>query len=399
MTKIAYFDCFSGCSGDMILGALLDAGLPLEVLEAGLRSLNLNGYQLSLEKVKRASITASKLNVKINDPDHQHSRSLTDILELINSSHLPEEVKIASCSIFQRLGEVEGKIHGIPVEKVHFHEIGGIDSIIDIVGAVYAFYVLGVKRFYSSPLPLGNGSISTEHGILPVPAPATLQLLAMAKAPVSGSTSSFMPQGELVTPTGAAIITTLAKFDRPDIIIDTIGYGSGSKEFSNWPNVLRIWLGEELEQTGSGDIILMETNIDDMNPQIYGYLMEKLFAENAIDVWLTPIQMKKNRPATMLSIIAPSVQESRLTELLMKETTTLGIRVRPVFRHIAARDTIRIESSLGSVRVKIKKYQDLLLDISPEYDDCRKIAVEKDIPLREVYRKIIEESRQYLNPD
>jgi pyridinium-3,5-bisthiocarboxylic acid mononucleotide nickel chelatase len=398
MAKIAYFDCFSGCSGDMILGALLDTGLPLDTLKEGLSSLNIEGFKLTLEKVKKVSIIASKFNVVLTE-SHHHSRTLTDILQIIESSHLQEKVKKMSSAIFQRLGEVEGRIHGVPPEKVHFHEIGAIDSIIDIVGTVFAFEFLGVQQFYSSPLPPGSGQVSTEHGILPVPAPATLELLAMANAPITDPPDKSKAPGELVTPTGAALVTMLAKFSRPDMVIEKVGYGAGTREFENWPNVMRIWLGEDKQKSGDTDLILMETNIDDMNPQIYGYLMEKLFSEQAIDAWLTPIQMKKNRPATMLSVIAPSDLESRLTELLMKETTTLGIRVRPIFRHIAAREIVQIESSLGRVRVKIKKFNNELLDISPEYDDCRQIAIEKEIPLREVYRTVIEESRQLLKPD
>ncbi len=397
MAKIAYFDCFSGCSGDMILGALLDAGLPLDTLQEGLKGLNIEGFKLTLEKVKRCSITASKFSVVLSESNHHHARTLTDILKIIKSSQLQENVKNVSSRIFQRLGEVEGKIHGVPPEEVHFHEIGAVDSIVDIVGTVFAFEFLGVHQFYSSSMPSGRGQVITQHGILPVPAPATLELLAMANAPISDPPDKSGKPGELVTPTGAALVTTLAQFGRPDMIVDKIGYGAGAREFEKWPNIMRIWLGDDKQKPGETDLILMETNIDDMNPQIYGYLMEKLFAEQATDAWLTPIQMKKNRPATMLSVIAPAHLEFKLTELLMKETTTLGIRVRPIFRHIAAREIVQVKSSLGRVRVKIKKFNNQLLDISPEYDDCRLIAIEKEIPLREVYRTVIEESKQSLN--
>jgi uncharacterized protein (TIGR00299 family) protein len=394
MTKIAYFDCFSGCSGDMLLAALLDSGLPLETLKKGLSSLDLSDYQLSIEKVKRSSIAATQFRVEVDSHKHVHHRSLSDILHLIETSSLSPWVKAKSSLIFQRLGEVEAGIHGQTINEVHFHEIGGVDSIIDIVGTVFAFEALNIVGFYSSPLPLGDGYVSTAHGLLPVPAPATLKLLAMAKAPILESPKSSEPSGELVTPTGAAIITCLAAFGRPNMNLDKIGHGAGSKDFKDRPNVLRVWLGEEIKTTNQEGLILLETNIDDMNPQIYGYLMEKLLAEKALDVWLTPIQMKKNRPAVTLSVLAASQFEGKLIEIIMRETTTLGIRTRPVSRHIAQRELIEFGSSLGHVQAKVKRFAGQIVDISPEYEDCRRIALEKDIPLREVYRIINTEIRK-----
>ena len=243
---------------------------------------------------------------------------------------------------------------------------------------------------------MGNGNVSTAHGVLPVPAPATLQLLSMAKAPLVSSPSNDVFAGELVTPTGAAIVTSLAIFKQPDMTVDKVGYGAGFKEISAWPNVLRIWLGEEKDNSCDESLILLETNIDDMNPQIYGYLMERLLAEKASDVWFTPVQMKKNRPAVMLSVLAHPQFESRLIEIIMKETSTLGIRVRPVSRHVAQRETHEFESSLGQARVKIKRFSGDILDVSPEYEDCRRIAVERNMPLQEVLRVIESESRQRL---
>jgi uncharacterized protein (TIGR00299 family) protein len=395
MAKIAYFDCFSGCSGDMILGALLDAGLELDALKDGLGSLNINGYSLSTEKVKRSHITATKFNIVIDEHAHHH-RSLADILEIIESSKLSAEVKTKSSTIFQRLGEVEAKIHGVTIEDVHFHELGAVDTIIDIVGAVFAMEVLQIERCYSSSLPVGKGSVSTTHGILPIPAPATLQLLADSNVPVIPPPESAAYLGELVTPTGAALITTLASFNQPSMTIDKIGYGAGTKEFDIWPNILRVWLGEEIVKADSENMVLLETNIDDMNPQIYGYLMEKMFTEDAVDVWFTPIQMKKNRPAVMLSVIAPKYAESRLTETIMRETSTLGIRVSPISRHTAEREIYELESSLGQTRVKVKRFSGNVLDISPEYEDCRRIALERGMPLQEVFRIIEAESRQHL---
>lgn len=392
MSKIAYFDCFSGCSGDMILGALLDVGLSEPALKAGLNSIPLEGYHLVVEKTKRASIAATRVKVIIDEDEVLPERSLSDILEIIEASDLSTEVKERGVTIFQRLGQVESKIHGSPLDEVHFHELGGIDSIVDIMGVVIGFSILGIEQFYSSPLPLGGGKVSTAHGILPVPAPATLELIAMVQAPVTDFTNPLISEAELVTPTGAAIITSLANFRRPSIILENVGYGAGEKDFGAWPNVLRLWVGEETVLANNEELILLETNIDDMNPEIYGYLMDKLFKEGAVDVWYTPIQMKKNRPATMVSVLAPRYAEFNLTETMMRETSTLGIRVRPICRHTAERDILEFESSLGRVEVKVKRFSGEILSMSPEYEDCRRIALERGTPLREVYRVVEMES-------
>jgi uncharacterized protein (TIGR00299 family) protein len=395
MAKIAYFDCFSGCSGDMIIGSLLDAGLDLEVLIKGLAGLNVNGYRLTAEKVKRSSIVATKFTVITDNTEHHH-RSLSQILQIIDSSQLSDNVKKKSSAIFQRLGEVEAKIHGVVIEDIHFHELGAIDSMVDIIGTVFALEVLKLERLYASPLPVGSGKISTAHGILPVPAPATLRLLADASVPLTPFPESDTPAGELVTPTGAVLLTTLADFTKPGMTIDKVGYGAGSKDFAGWPNVLRIWIGRAIGNGSDDGLVLLETNIDDMNPQIYGYLMERLFAEKAADVWFTPIQMKKNRPAVMLSVLAPSSLEANLSEIIMRETSTLGIRSRRVSRHVAQREIVEFNSSLGRAKVKIKRFGQDIVDIYPEYDDCRQLALEHNLPLHEVSRILETETRQYL---
>jgi uncharacterized protein (TIGR00299 family) protein len=397
MTKIAYFDCFSGCSGDMLLGALLDTGLELDTLKAGLESLDMKGYRLTAEKVRRSSITATKFTVTVDEHAHLYHRPLSDIVKIIESSRLSAEVKQKSCAIFKRLGEVEAKVHGISIEDVRFHELGAIDTIIDIVGTVFALDVLQIVRCYSSPLPVNKGTVSTDHGILPVPAPATLQLLADFNVPVVPLPESTGIQTELLTPTGAVLLTSLASFNQPGMNINRIGYGAGSKEFKEWPNVLRIWLGEATVESDEENMVLLETNIDDMNPQIYGYLMEKLFEQKAIDVWFTPIQMKKNRPAVMLSILAPAQAESGLIELVMRETSTLGIRTKPILRHTARRETVEFTSSLGPVKIKIKHFAGDLLQVAPEYEECKHIAMEKNMPLQEVMRIIRNESHEYLS--
>ncbi|MHC1578380.1 MAG: nickel pincer cofactor biosynthesis protein LarC [Dehalococcoidia bacterium] len=395
--KVAYFDCFSGCSGDMLLGAVVDAGLPLATLKKGLGSLAVHGYKLSAEKVKRSSITATKFTVTMDQTEAQPARFLTDILMLIKTSKLPKNVKDRASTIFQHLGEAESRMHGIPLEKVHFHEVGAVDSIIDVIGVAFALDALKIERFYSSPLPLGSGTISAAHGILPVPAPATLRLIEMANAPTVDFPKQSQPEAELVTPTGAAIVTTLAKFSRPGMIIEKVGYGAGARDFAGWPNVMRIWIGEEIEPASSEDLILLETNVDDMNPEIYGYLMEKLLSMQALDVWFTPIQMKKNRPAVMLSVLAPRYAESDFTQTIMRETSTLGVRVSPVFRHVSEREMIEFDSTLGHAKVKVKRFMANVLSIHPEYEECRRIALERNIPLQEAYRAIETEARKYLS--
>jgi hypothetical protein len=404
MAKIAYFDCFSGASGDMIIGSLLDAGLDLEILKKELAGLDFHGYRLTAEKVTRSSITATKFNVVLDEEEHEHHhesshqhRGLTEILNIINNGKIPDSVKTKSSEIFRKLGTVEAGIHGVPLEEVHFHELGAVDTIVDIVGTVFALETLNIERIYSSPLAVGSGMVKTAHGVLPVPAPATLQILADAAAPVVNAPPSDNPPGELLTPTGAVLITFLAAgFKQPNLKVEKVGYGAGNKQFSTWPNVLRVWIGEENAGENDDGLVLLETNIDDMNPQIYGYLMEKLFVEKAADVWFTPIQMKKNRPAVMLSVLTPSSLETKLTEIIMKETSTLGIRSRPVSRHMAHREIIEFDTTLGRAKAKIKRFGDDIIAISPEYDDCRRLALEHNVPLHEVSRIVEIEARRYL---
>jgi uncharacterized protein (TIGR00299 family) protein len=411
MVRIAYFDCFSGASGDMIIGSLLDAGLDFETWKNELAGLDFHGYHLTAEKVKRSSITVTKFNVVLDEEENRHhshqgtepgdvhsvhSRGLTEILGIINNSRISENAKKKSSEIFHRLGEVEAGIHGIPIEEVHFHELGAIDTIVDIVGTVLALQILGIERIYSSTLAVGNGTVKTAHGILPVPAPATLKILADAKAPVIEPPPSEKPTGELLTPTGAVLICSLsAGFQQPDMKVEKVGYGAGNKQFPTWPNVVRVWIGEETESKEDGEMVLLETNIDDMNPQIYGYLMEKLLAAKAADVWFTPIQMKKNRPAIMVSVLGSVEIEPELIEIIMRETSTLGVRARHISRHIARREIIEFVSSLGPAHVKVKRFGDFV-SVSPEYEDCRRIALERDLSLQDVSRVIESEARQYL---
>lgn len=396
MTRIAYFDCFSGCSGDMLLGALLDAGLELDRLREGIESLGIAGLKISAQKVMRGVLSATKFDVTVAGSSKVSKRRLSGILEMISSSDLSRSVKAGSSAVFERLAGVEAKIHGISVEDVHFHELGAIDSIVDIVGTFLGLELLGVERCYCSPLPAGRGTVRCAHGTLPLPAPATLQLLAEARVPLTSQPVVLTQPVELVTPTGAALLVHLCDFKQPAIALDTVGYGAGSKELQDWPNVLRVWLGEESGTTDAQGLVLLETNIDDMEPRIYGYLMEKLFEQGAADVWFTPIQMKKDRPAVMLSVITSSADESAIVDIIMRQTSTLGVRSRSVARHIASREVEEFASSLGPVKVKLKRFYGAIAGISAEYEDCRRIAEECSIPLREVIRIVEEEARDQI---
>jgi uncharacterized protein (TIGR00299 family) protein len=395
VARALYFDCFSGCSGDMLLGALLDSGFELEKLRRALSGLPLAGYSLAAEKVMRSSIAATKFKVVLEDFRPQPRRGLSEILALLESARLPAAVKKKSTEIFRHLAEVEAAIHNVAIEDVHFHELGGLDSIIDILGAVFVLDALKIERCYASPLPLGSGKIKSAHGILPAPAPATLKLLALAGAPLIAPPGDSSAVGELVTPTGAALLSAYAVFRRPELRIREVGYGAGGQDLPDWPNVMRVWIGEEISQSEEGDLVLLETNIDDMNPQIYGYLLERLLGEKAADVWFTPIQMKKNRPAVMLSVLAPAIYEGRLAEIILAETSTLGIRSRRTTRHVAERRSVEVATSLGTAHAKIKSLGGSL-SIFPEYEDCRRIAAERGLPLQEVSRIIELETRRFL---
>ncbi len=389
--KIAYFDCFSGASGDMLLGSLLDAGLALHDLEVDLARLEVGGYRLSVERVTRHGLSGSQLGVHV-EPGERPARTLSAIEGIVGGSGLPATVQARSLAVFRRIARAEAAIHGTTVEQVHFHEIGAVDSLVDVVGFACAVERLAIEAVYCSPLPLGGGTIQTEHGRLPAPAPATLALLAQVGAPtVPGPAQTSSPQGtELVTPTGAALLTELARFERPALAIQAVGYGFGTKEFA-WPNALRVWLGESpIESaTAAGDsaadsVVELACNLDDASGQVLGYAMERLLAAGALDVWFTPIQMKKNRPATMLSVLARPTDADALAALLLRETPTLGVRRRVLSRLKAGRQVRQVETPWGPVRVKVKMLQGKTVSASPEYDDCARLAAEAGVPLAEV---------------
>ncbi len=392
MARIGYLDCFSGISGDMLLGALLHAGLDASALRAELEKLGIEGWALRAERVTRGGIAATRAHVELADSPQPHRR-LPDIAGLIAASELEAGDRERATAVFQRLAEAEARVHGVTVDEIAFHEVGALDAIVDIAGGVIGLRLLGVERLYCSALPAGGGTARSAHGELPVPAPATLELIAMAKAPLASSRGD-RPM-ELVTPTGAALVTTLATFERPTMHVDAVGYGAGGRDPEGWPNVLRLWLGNAIEPERPA-MVLIETNIDDMNPEIYGYVQERLFAAGAADVWLQAIQMKKNRPGVMLSVLCAAAREDAIAAALLRETSTLGMRVTPVTRHEAQREQFAFDSSIGRADVKVKRLPGEPPRVAPEYEACRRIAEERGMPLSEVYRIVEREALERI---
>ena len=390
MARVAYLDCFSGVSGDMLLGAVIDAGIPVEELRAELKRLPLEGYELTAGRVKRAGIAATHASVAVHG--QPAPRTLSDVLEIIAASSLPAGDREQGAAVFQRLAEAEAAVHGETVETVHLHDVGAVDAIVDVMGAVAGLRMLDAERLYCSALPLGDGEVAGPHGTLPVPAPATLELVHRAKAPVRATSAT----GELVTPTGAAIVTTLATFSRPEMMtVEAVGYGAGTRDPEGRPNVLRLWLGESADAP-TRPMLLIETNIDDMTGEMLAYVQEKLLASGAADAWFTPVQMKKGRPAVMLSVICTEADEERVAGLLLRETSTLGVRVRPVHRWEAQREVLEFESSLGPAAVKVKRLPGEPPRAAPEFEACRSLAEATGLPLAEVYRIVQTEAEARL---
>jgi len=387
--KLAYFDCFSGISGDMTLGALVDAGCEVGHLRAQLEGLRVPGWEVSAEKVWKNGMAATYVKVKTDD--NQKHRSLSAILELLRASQLALPVRERAAAIFQKLGEAEARVHDVPLEKIHFHEVGAVDAIVDIVGACVGFAALGTDKFACSPLNVGGGTVKMAHGVLPVPAPATANLLR------GKPTYSNGVQRELVTPTGAAIVATLCDSfgPQPPMTVTAIGYGAGTADLEGQPNVLRIMVGEAAEKVVPGydeEMAVIEANLDDMNPQIYGYVLEKALAAGALDVYTTPVQMKKNRPGTLLTILCKPQDTNALMSLVFAETTTFGARTYRAQRRALPRESVNVRTSYGDVRIKISRVNGRILHVAPEYDDCRKLAAEKNVPLQQV---ISEALRRY----
>ena len=380
MGRLAYLDCFSGVSGDMLLGAIIDCGVSVGDLRGELAKLRLDGYNLSATRVTRSGLAATQAVVEVAGAPAP--RTLGDVLGIIDQSSLPHEDREKAARIFQRLAEAEAKVHAETVEAVHLHDVGAVDAIVDVMGTLAGLRLLDVHEVFASPLPAGAGAVDGPHGKLPVPAPATLELLSRANAPLRPADGA---SGELVTPTGAAILTTVARFERPAMTLERAGYGAGSREIEGRPNVLRIWLGERTER-GVRQMVLIETNIDDMTGEMLGYARDKLLHAGAADVWFTSIQMKKGRPGVALSVICGEAQEEEIARLLLRETSTLGVRVRPVHRWEAERELLAFESSLGPASVKVKRLAGEPPTIAPEYEACKRLAEATGLPLAEVYR-------------
>jgi pyridinium-3,5-bisthiocarboxylic acid mononucleotide nickel chelatase len=379
--KRAYFDCFSGISGDMTLGALLDAGLSLAGLRGELLALNVPDWEITTEKVWKNGMAATYAKVKTQDTTTH--RSLTTILEIIDKSSLAAGVKQQASAIFRKLGEAEAAVHDVPLEKIHFHEVGAVDAIVDIVGACIGFSALGIESFACSPLNVGGGTAKMAHGVLPVPAPATARLL------LGKPTYSTGIQKELVTPTGAAIVATLCDSfgPQPPMNVSAIGYGAGTADLEGQPNVLRLMIGEAAAQHSaatSETIRVLEANLDDMNPQIFGYLLEKALAAGALDVFSTPVQMKKNRPGLLVTILSRLEDETKFQEMLFAETTTLGVRCYSAERRILARQWQTVHTHFGDVRIKVARLNGHIRQASPEFEDCRKLAEAQNVPLQRV---------------
>lgn len=393
--KSAYLSCVGGISGDMLLGALIDSGVSVDDLNAGLADLGVSGLSLSCRSDERGGVRGTLVSVN-TALDARGPRRMQELIAIVEESSLEARMVERTGSVLRRLGEAEAAVHGVPVEEVELHELGDLDTLADIVGGVLGLEMLGVERLYSSPLPSGSGVVKSEHGLLPVPSPVASALFAMAKAPVVPPPGNVPDAGEMVTPTGAAIVTTLASFGQPAMTVERVGYGLGSRDSPYYPNVLALWTGEETGPAYTTELSMIETNIDDMSPELLAYAQERLFELGARDVWFSPVQMKKNRPGTMLSALVPRELESRAVTLVMRETSTLGVRVRPAARYEAEREVVEVETSLGVVEVKVKRLEGTAIAISPEYEACRRIAVERGIPLQEVYRVVEREAGDRL---
>jgi len=382
--KVVYFDCFSGISGDMIVGSFLDSGVPLEFLKEEINKLPLPHLELEAQKVSKKGISATKFNVKIPE-EHVH-RGLSEIKEIINGSSLSEFIKSKSVAIFTRLAEAEGRIHDKPADEIHFHEVGALDAIVDIVGATACLQHLKVEKVYASKIKVGSGTVECAHGILPVPVPAVLELLK--GVPILTEDAGT----EIVTPTGAAILSTLCSSYGliPEMVLESTGYGAGSKDLPT-PNILRVLIGEAKEEEkglSHEEIYQIETNIDDMNPQFYGYVMGKLFEAGALDVYLTPIIMKKSRPATMLTALCFEKELQTLAEIIIAETSSIGVRFKRIDRLKASRKIEKIQTKYGEVRLKIAEVNGEIISRTPEYEDCVKLSLDNKIPLKRIYAEI-----------
>jgi len=379
--KIAYFDCFSGASGNMILGSMIDAGLSSQRLKEELRKLRLHDVSLKVKKVLKGGIAATLVMVE-GEKEKRHSRNLSELFRIIDQSRLEAVIKEKSREVFKRIASVEAKIHRKPLEEIHFHEIGGLDSVVDIVGGIWGIREMGIEKLYVSRVNVGTGFIKCEHGILPVPAPASLALMRGKPIYSSGV------ETELLTPTGAVLLTSLgSEFGRmPGMRVEKIGYGAGRDDLPH-PNLLRLIIGREEATAGKEKVMIVETNIDDMNPQFYDHVMERLLGMGVQEVFLTPILMKKNRPGTLLTVICSNQKLPTVIDFLIRETTTIGLRWREEERSCAEREILTLRTKYGEIRFKAARWEGRLVNLSPEYEDCKRLALKKKIPLKEIYEE------------
>ena len=396
--KTAYIDMIGGVSGDMLLGALVDAGLPIDELQAELSGMDVRGYTLRAERVSRGALNCTLVHVDLDD-EGLRRRGWDELSGTIESSRLPDEVRSKAIEVLDRLTAAESVVHGVDRHHLTPHELGTVDTLVDIVGVIAGFRLLGVQHIAAGPFPAGTGFVMSDHGRIPGIAPATAQIYAAAGAPVR-SASEWGPKGETVTPSGAALVTSIASFKPIDIRVNQISYGAGSRNPEDYPNAVGLWLGEmpatsALRSPDAG-LSLLETNIDDMGGELFGYVQERLLEAGALDVWMTPIQMKKNRPAVLLSALVKESDADSAANVILRETSTLGVRRRSVERYTADREIVEVDTTLGMARVKIKRVDGEVAGVAPEYEDCRTLALKHGLTLAEVMRRVADEARAGL---
>ena len=392
--KIAYFDCPSGAAGDMIMGALVDAGVPFDAFRTELRKLALPGWDLVRREVKKGAFRATKIDVAVDAAVHRHDRSLADIQAILEASPLDADVKERAGRIFVRLADAEARVHGSSREAVHFHEVGAVDAIVDVTGGVLGLAMLGVGAVYVSALPLGGGFVDAAHGRMPVPGPGTAELLRGFLVVDTGV------RAELVTPTGAAILTTLGRpaVSLPPMVIGAVGYGAGTRDLPGTPNVLRCFVGEAVDEAGAETIVQLETTIDDMSPQLYEPLMDRLFDVGAVDVFLTPVVMKRSRPGTVLTALCPRDRLDRLVRVLFEESSTIGLRWTEWQRATLPREMVMLSTTYGTMQFKVSRLDGRVVTVTPEFTDVARIARDKALPVREVLDQARAEGRRLLQP-
>jgi pyridinium-3,5-bisthiocarboxylic acid mononucleotide nickel chelatase len=391
MARAVYFDCPSGAAGDMILGALVDAGVSLEALQAELDKLRLPGWRLAAREVKRGAFRATKVDVQVERAEHAH-RHLGEILRILDASGLAPAVVEQAARVFRRLAEAEARVHGTSIDDVHFHEVGAVDAIVDVTGAVVALRLLGVEAVHVSALPIGGGFVESAHGRMPIPGPGTAELLRNFPIVDTGV------QGELVTPTGAAILTTLAAGAgrMPAMTVERVGYGAGTRDLPGMPNVLRVFVGEIAGAAGPETVAQVETTIDDMTPQLYEPLMERLFEAGALDVFLTPVIMKRSRPGTVLSALCPPERVADLSRVLFEESSTIGLRWTEVSRTRLEREMVTIPTAYGALPFKVSRLAGRVVTVTPEFADVVRVAREKSLPVREVLDQARADARRHF---